>query len=129
MAVLTKLLYEYSLSLEVVEPLVHEVVGAGSQVEGGMVGHCQSQGELVAAGVGYRHLEAGVELEHSLRGLEGREREGGEREGGEREGEEGEGGQRGREGGREREGGERGRERGREETSPGYSLSKTDTFS
>ena len=34
-----------------------------------MVGHCQLQGELVATGVGQRHLETGDELKDCLGSL------------------------------------------------------------
>ena len=60
---------EKSLCLKVVYPLVHEVVGGSGQEQGRMVGHCQLQGELVATGVGQRHLETGDELKDCLGGL------------------------------------------------------------
>ena len=48
----TKLFDKVSLSLQVIDPLVHDVETVGSEKERGPVSHSESQGVLEATGVG-----------------------------------------------------------------------------
>ena len=54
-----------------VEPLVHEMEGGGREEERRSVCHSEAQRELVATGVGHRHLEPWVQLDNCFRGLGG----------------------------------------------------------